>query len=108
MVSLVESRLTAQLELVGNIMQQDGHEKLYVVTRGVLQLGKIAHQLHKRYENACNYAWATEEKYQRRTEKLEEKAVDIGKELGVVVGHQRDPRGWPLIVAIGTTEHRLG
>lgn len=101
-------RLMAQMELVGDIIRTNSDAKLYHVTRAIYDLGAIAKALHKRYENSCNYQWACTDKYERRTETLEAKAQAIGEEIGVTIGHQRDPRGWPLIVRIGTTEHRLG
>lgn len=97
----------AMLELTGAILRDIPESKLYVVTRAVYDLQKIAGQLHKRYEAACSYEYANTDRYNKRTENLESKAVSIGKEIGVTIGHQRDPRGWPLIVAIGNEEHRL-
>jgi hypothetical protein len=101
-------RLMAMLELTGDIMRTNSEAKLYQVTRAVHDLGKIAKSLHKRYENACNYQWATTDTYEKRTENLEAKAQALGEEIGITVGHQRDPRGWPLICRIGMIEHRLG
>lgn len=100
-------KIMAQLELIGDIMRTDENAKLYDVARVVFDLGKIASSLHKRYENACNYEWACTEKYLRRTESLEQKARDLGASIGLTVGHQRDPRGWPMIVRIGMIEHGL-
>lgn len=69
-----------------------------------------AAQLHKRYEAMCSYEWANTDKYERRTEKLEALVAALAVNLpGVTVEHQRDPRGWPVIVKLHNTEiGRLG
>lgn len=104
-----DERTVAQLELVARIVwDKNNKANVFKVAQTVYDLGKIAKSLHKRYEAACNYAWACEEKYEKRTERLEAKAEELGKEIDVQVSHQRDPRGWPLIVKVGTYEHRLG
>lgn len=69
----------------------------YIAAR-VYKLSRIARSLHKRYEAACSYEWANTEAYEKRTESLELKAMQVGLDLDVVVTHQRDPRGWPLII----------
>lgn len=79
------------------------------IASNVEQLVKLARSLHRRYEAMCNYQWANTEAYERRTERLEARTVAIGEAIGVTVEHQRDPRGWPLIVRVpGNPEHRIG
>jgi hypothetical protein len=108
MTSVSEARMKAHLDLTGDIMRTNAEAKLYNVTHTVLELGKLAKSLHKRYENACNYQWATTDKYERATERMEEKAVKLGQAIGITIDLQRDPRGWPLICRINMVEHRLG
>lgn len=97
----------AMLEIIGTIMRDIPESKLYEVSRAVYDLQKIAAQLHKRYEAACSYQWACTEKYERKTEKLESMAQEIGAGIGITVGHQHDPRGWPLVLIIGGREYSL-
>lgn len=108
--SLNTERLDAQLELAA-IIARNTDAKLYGllgVIDGVRQLAKIARSLHGRYEAACSYEWANTPAYERRTERLEVHAAQIGEALGVTVEHQRDPRGWPVIVKGFGHELRLG
>ena len=82
--------------------------KIYNVVRDAMALQKIAVSLHKRYESACSYEWAGTEKYEKRTETLENKASAIAAGLGVTIGFQHDLRGWPMILKTGPYETRLG
>ena len=107
-MSITQARIKAQLELVGDIMRTDSNAKLYTIVQGVQKLASIAKALHKRYENSCSYQWACTDKYEKRTDTLEGQAVQVGQEMGITIGLQRDPRGWPLIARIGMIEHRLG
>jgi hypothetical protein len=76
------------------------------------KLQRVAVSLHHRYEAACNGIGDGSEEvtqaFDRRTEKLEWKAGQLGEEIGLTIDHQRDPRGWPLIVKIGDREERIG
>ena len=78
------------------------------VARAIHDLHKIGQQLHRRYENQCNYIWATTDKYERRTTKLEQDAADIAASARITIAHQRDPRGWPIIIYINGKEIRIG
>jgi hypothetical protein len=82
------------------------------VTSVVMDLQHMAASLHKRYEAACSYEWANTPAYERRTERMEAKAADLApfQTMGrLTVEHQRDPRGWPLILKLNGVEiGRLG
>ena len=71
----------------------------YVTARYIAQLESLGKSLRKRFENACNYEWASSEEgsYAARTEKMVEEAEHICHVLGRagVTKHeiQRDPRG---------------
>jgi hypothetical protein len=91
--------ITAQIAMFHHLYRwQDKALPAHEIARHMAQLAKIASQLHKRYEAACSYEWANTEKYERRTENLEGKAREIADKLGVFLEHQRDPRGWPIIL----------
>src|ERR1700761_5474965 len=64
----------------------------------VHQLVKLARGLHKRYEAACSYQWATTEKYSKRTGTMEHEAMHLAMDLGLEIEFQSDPRGWPVIL----------
>lgn len=108
MESVNEQRAISQLNLVAEIVRTNEAAKIYNVTRNVHTLAKLAKSLHKRYENMCNFSWANESKYERRTITLEGQAVILADEIGVKIEFQRDPRGWPLIIKAGPYETRLG
>ena len=78
----------------------------------VRDLQKLAASLRKRYEAACSYEWANTPAYERRTERMEAKAAEFApfNTMGrLTVEHQRDPRGWPLILKLrGVEIGRLG
>lgn len=107
-MAINQERILAQLNVVAEIVKTNPDCKIYNVTRDVANLAKIARSLHKRYEASCSYEWATTDKYNRATDRLEDKAQSIGINLGVTIGLQRDPRGWPVIVKTGLYETRLG
>lgn len=89
----VENLVRVSIEVA---LRTGGVKPSYTIAANLMKIYKIAKSLHKRYENACNYAWASEPAYVRRTEQLEKHAADLGQELGLTVEHQRDPRGAPL------------
>lgn len=101
-------RVKAMLDVTAEIVRTNPDAQIYDVTSTVQELAKLAKSLHKRYENSCNYAWACGDAYESRTGKLEERSQELGAKIGVTIGHQRDPRGWPLIIRSGTYETRLG
>lgn len=103
-----QDRLEAIVTLTALIARAHENLPAHVVSRNVLKLGKLASSLHKRYEAACNYEWANTDKYEEHTARLEQKAAALGVELEVKVDHQRDPRGWPLVITVGDKEERLG
>lgn len=103
-----KNQLLAQLNLTAEIVRAMPNAKIYNVTRNVEALGKLARQLHKRYEAMCSYQWANTEKYERATDRLETKAGILAEEIGIAIGFQRDPRGWPLVFKVGPYETRLG
>ena len=82
------------------------------VATTVMDLQRMAASLHKRYEAACSYEWANTPAYERRTERMEAKAAAFApfQTMGkLTVEHQRDPRGWPLILKLrGVEIGRLG
>jgi hypothetical protein len=101
-------QIKAMLDITAEIVRSNPEAKIYNVTDAVEKLARIARSLHKRYEAQCNYQWANTESYERRTEKIEAQAQAIGASIGVQIGLQRDPRGWPLIIKAGSYESRLG
>lgn len=82
----------------------------------ILAADKLSRQIRKRYENGCNYAWATTDAYQKRTDKLEKKleacakpfTVAIHQRSNVVFEFQRDPRGNFLNVHFERQTFQLG
>lgn len=72
------------------------------------KLQRLATSLHKRYEAACNYDWACTPEYEARTGRLETKAEEIARGLNIRLTHQRDPRGWPLVLDLDGHEYRIG
>lgn len=80
----------------------------FIISRDVLKLSKLASSLHKRYSNGRNYQWATGDKYDAHTEKLENKTKELGVNLGVRVEPNRDPRTSALKVIVEQQEVYLG
>ena len=66
--------------------------------RDVLEMQAVARELHHLYENACNCGLTPAQ--EKRQERLETRAAYIAAmaKLPLMCQHQRDPRGWPLIV----------
>lgn len=58
------------------------------------ELRKISRSLHRLSECSCNYGLT--DRQEKRKERLEKKAVELGKELGFKVYFQGDPRGCAL------------
>ena len=98
------------LELATEIAraQKPSQAKTFEIPRTLMKLQKIAVSLHKRYEADCSYQWADTDAYRARTERLEFKAGELVEALGLKIQHQRDPRGWPLILNVAGAERRIG
>ena len=60
------------------------------------KLIRAATSLHKRYEAACSYEWATTEDYERQTERKEAAVTAMLAPYGITAAFQRDPRGAPI------------
>lgn len=103
-----KDQIQAAINLAALISQNDNTRPPFSVSIGCYDLAKMAGNLHKRYENACNYEWASGEKYDRATERLEQKAFKLAEKLGVKLELQTDPRGWPFIVTVWENTIRLG
>lgn len=91
-----------------------GHRlSAYSIASDLDKLARIARTLHRLYEDACNepvracfscenstHETSANHKpstcHYARCERLEKRAETIGTELGIVVTHQRDPRGAPI------------
>jgi hypothetical protein len=78
------------------------------IARDVAALNSAAKSLRKRYANSCNYEWAMTRSYVKRTETLERRIGELGKELGGVVELQGDPRGSPVIFKFAEWTYRFG
>lgn len=61
-----------------------------------LLLIPVGRQLHRLYENACNYGLT--ERQEAREASLRRKADEIAEGFGARIYHQTDPRGWSLYV----------
>jgi hypothetical protein len=61
-------------------------------------LAGMGEKLRQRYENSCNYQWATTDSYSARTEEAEQVAVKFASHLGLTVYLQTDPRGATVYV----------
>lgn len=57
------------------------------------EIAQRGDDLRRRYVNACNYAWATTEAYERRTEEAELALVGLAQSIGLHIHLQTDPRG---------------
>lgn len=105
-----KAQIEAELE-VSVLVSKISCLRAHLIAREVHRLGVIARSLHRRYENMWNYAWASGDRYNADTDRLEARATAICKDLGVDNTFQRDPRGWPLILTFNgqdTTIVRLG
>lgn len=74
-------------------------------TGNTQQLRQLAHkgeELRRRWEAACNYAWAADENgsYAKQTATLELAAVGFVHNAGLYCFLQGDPRGAPIYVAL--------
>lgn len=110
MISTSQARATAALSIAVQIGRIDPNAPTPRIANVVDKLQRLARSLHKRYEAACSYEWANTPEYERKTERTEEKAAQLARTIpGLVVEHQRDPRGWPLILKMDGAElGRLG
>lgn len=62
----------------------------------LVELVKIGSRLHRYYEHICNgYNY---EKYERLSEKLENRAVELAEEMGIFIYIQTDPRGATIYI----------
>ena len=100
--------LIACLEVAVLLAHQNPEATPYRIARAVHDLQKMGQQLHRRYEAACSYPSASTEDYEKRTTRLEDKAHDTAANARIALAYQRDPRGWPLIITINGSEHRIG
>lgn len=107
-MSTQKDRIKAMLDVTAQIVRHNPKLNILDITYGVQELAKLAKTLHGRYTNACNHAWASGDVYEKRTAKLEAKAIGLGDGLGIKIECQRDPRGTPLILKFGNIETRLG
>lgn len=57
------------------------------------KLIRAAGSLHKRYEAACSYSWASTEAYETATARKEKAVAALLQPFGIDVEFQRDPRG---------------
>jgi hypothetical protein len=68
-------------------------------------LADMGEKLRQRYENSCNYPWATTDDYGKRTEEAEAVAVKFAHTLGLHCYLQTDPRG--ATVYVRPKPHRI-
>lgn len=61
--------------------------------RGLRELAWKGERIRKRYENGCNYVWATGDSYQRGTEMIERATIALARDIGLHCHLQLDPRG---------------
>ena len=87
-----------------------GYASAFRVASTVDRLARIARTLHRLYEVQCNEPieccdacgsvagrkHVPAQCFYARLERLEKRAEKIGKEIGIIVTHQRDPRGAAL------------
>ena len=69
------------------------------------QLARKGATLHHRYEVACNDP--VDQAFGRATERLEASAEKLGREMGVTVECQRDPRGAAVKIWADRVDGRL-
>jgi hypothetical protein len=110
MSSIKEARAKAAFTLTAAIARAHPDLSAARIGAAIYDLQRAAVSLHRRYEAACSYQWANTDAYERRTEKLETFAAKRAQGVvGLTVEHQRDPRGWPIIVKLDGVEiGRLG
>jgi hypothetical protein len=51
----------------------------------LVKVATLTRRLHKRYENVCNYAWASEPKYEKGTERLKQRLVRLMQAAGFTI-----------------------
>src|SRR5258708_52505 len=64
-----------------------------MMVRGLRELAWRGDRLHKRYESACSYAWASSDIYIAGTKMLERASRNLARDLGLHLYLQTDPRG---------------
>jgi hypothetical protein len=85
----------------------------YRIAAGVDRLARLARALKRHDEDRCNGTIGSSEwildyaKSDRIVARLEERVQAVAKELGVVVQHQRDPRGPTLKLWADKVDGRL-
>lgn len=77
------------------------------IARNLGKLQKLAVSLRKRYENMCNYQWASGDVFEAHTSRLEKRVIELSAELGVKSDAQRDPRGASVCLKLGTVDYWL-
>lgn len=103
-----DQALIACLEAAVLAARQNPDTSAYRLARSIHDMHKLGRMLHRRYEADCSYPYADTIKYRKRTTILEDHVCDAAAAARLTVGFQRDPRGWPLILAFGSTEIRVG
>lgn len=61
-------------------------------------LAGMGENLRHRYENSCNYQWATTDHYSARTDEAEAVVLKFASTLGLTCYLQTDPRGATIYV----------
>lgn len=110
MPHITANQLSALVTMAADAAQSASTTSPYCIASTLTVLQQHAASLHRRYTAACSYEWACTEKYERRTERQEDKVKQIAANIpGLTVEFQRDPRGWPLILKLDGKElGRLG
>lgn len=69
----------------------DTNDKWHV--RGLRELAWRGSRLRKRYEDSCNYSWATTDEFLDTTAMTERFTYELAQSLGLHIYLQTDPRG---------------
>ena len=69
------------------------------MVRGLRELAWRGDRLHKRYENACSYPWATTDYYTNTTAMFEANTRNLARVMGLHLYLQTDPRGATVYVS---------
>jgi hypothetical protein len=104
----INHALLACLEVAVLAGQMNPEASPYRLARAIHDIHKIGTQLHNRYAAQCSYPYADTDRYRKRTETLQDQAHEIASNARLTIAHQGDPRGWPIIVALGEREYRIG
>lgn len=104
----INHALLACLEIAVLAGQQNPDATPYPLARAIHDLQKVGCQLHRRYTAQCSYSYTDNDRYRKRTETLQDQAYEIASSVRLVVAHQPDPRGWPIIINFGSRELRMG